>query len=106
MTASFRFLTCLLISALVCTTANAANEDLSDAIASDYEQNLNALFIHFHQNPELSNLEFETARRLAAEDQDNPTPHHSPLFKIEPGPSVRAGVEASVLATMALMPPQ
>jgi hippurate hydrolase len=28
--------------------------------------------------------------------------HHSPFFKVEPGPSIRSGVEASVLAAMAL----
>ena len=33
----------------------------------DYDQNLRELFLHFHRNPELSNLEFETAKRLAAE---------------------------------------
>jgi hypothetical protein len=30
--------------------------------------------------------------------------HHSPLFKISPEPSVRAGVEATVVALMELMP--
>lgn len=43
------------------------NSDLHDAIASDYEENLGDLFVHFHKNPELSNFEFETAKRLAAE---------------------------------------
>lgn len=28
--------------------------------------------------------------------------HHSPFFKVEPGPSVKSGVEASVIAAMAL----
>jgi len=28
--------------------------------------------------------------------------HHSPFFKVEPGPSIRSGVEASVIAAMAL----
>jgi hippurate hydrolase len=41
----------------------------------------------------------------APENLENPTPHHSPFFRIEPEPSIRAGVEASVLAAMALMPP-
>ncbi len=41
--------------------------DLRAAIASDYAENLEPLFVHFHENPELSNLEFETAKRLAAE---------------------------------------
>ncbi len=30
--------------------------------------------------------------------------HHSPLFKISPEPSVRAGVEATVVSLMELMP--
>lgn len=44
-----------------------AAENLRQAIASDYEANLKDLFLHFHANPELSNREFETARRLAKE---------------------------------------
>jgi hippurate hydrolase len=31
--------------------------------------------------------------------------HHSPLFKIDPQPSVTRGVQATVLALMDLMPP-
>jgi hippurate hydrolase len=30
--------------------------------------------------------------------------HHSPFFKIEPEPSIKAGVEASVISAMTLMP--
>ena len=30
--------------------------------------------------------------------------HHSPLFRIDPAPSVKAGVEATVVALMELMP--
>lgn len=30
--------------------------------------------------------------------------HHSPLFKIEPEPSIKSGVEAMVAGAMALMP--
>jgi len=44
-----------------------AAEDLRGAIAADYEENLASLFRHFHQHPELSNQEVETAKRLAAE---------------------------------------
>ncbi len=47
--------------------ANAADEALRAAIAADYEENLEALFEHFHQNPELSHREFETSKRLASE---------------------------------------
>ncbi len=44
-----------------------AQTDLQGAIAADYEANLEPLFLHFHQNPELSFREFETASRLANE---------------------------------------
>ena len=47
-------------------TAHAA-DSLRDSIATDYDSNLEELFLHFHQNPELSNFEFETAKRLAEE---------------------------------------
>ena len=32
--------------------------------------------------------------------------HHSPFFKIEPGPSIKSGVEATVISALELMPPQ
>jgi len=44
-----------------------ASDNLRDSIAADYDENLESLFVHFHQNPELSNLEFATAKRLAEE---------------------------------------
>jgi len=47
--------------------APASAESLREAIASDYESNLEDLFLHFHANPELSNREFKTAKRLAEE---------------------------------------
>jgi hippurate hydrolase len=56
----------LLALFLSITTAQAA-DDLRASVAADYDANLEALFIHFHQNPELSNFEFETAKRLATE---------------------------------------
>lgn len=34
-----------------------------------------------------------------------PPPHHSSVFKIEPEPAVKTGVEAMVVGAMALMPP-
>ena len=43
------------------------DSSLRDDIAKDYDQNLEALYKHFHANPELSFKEFETAKRLAAE---------------------------------------
>lgn len=44
-----------------------AQSDLRADIAADYEQNLAALFEHFHTHPELSHREFKTSKRLAAE---------------------------------------
>ncbi len=44
-----------------------AQSSLKADIDADYEANLEALFLHFHQNPELSHREFKTAKRLAEE---------------------------------------
>jgi len=44
-----------------------ADDDLRTSVEADYDSNLEALFVHFHQNPELSNFEFETAKRLGNE---------------------------------------
>ena len=50
------------------TSASAeASQPLRAAIAADYDNNLSALFRHFHQNPELSFKESKTAARLADE---------------------------------------
>jgi hippurate hydrolase len=60
-------------SALLClalTSPLTHGGDLAAAIATDYEQHLGELFIHFHQNPELSGMERRTAARLAAELRD------------------------------------
>ena len=56
-----------LLSACLLVATPLQADDLSDAIARDYDDNLESLFIHFHENPELSNLEFQTAARLAKE---------------------------------------
>lgn len=48
------------------STAQAA-EYLRESVARDYDENLAEMFLHFHRNPELSNLESETAKRLASE---------------------------------------
>ncbi len=56
-----------LVVLLVSSTAVTAQENLRDEIAKDYKANLHELFVHFHQNPELSSLEVKTAARLAAE---------------------------------------
>jgi len=44
-----------------------AEEGLRSAIAQDYKDNLGPLFLYFHEHPELSFLETETSKRLAAE---------------------------------------
>jgi hippurate hydrolase len=44
----------------------------------------------------------EDFERAAAGGPPVPS-HHSPLFKISPEPSVRAGVESTVVALMTLM---
>jgi amidohydrolase len=49
----------------VCTAGSA--DTLRDSIAKDYSENLAELYLHFHQNPELSFREFETSKRLANE---------------------------------------
>ncbi len=48
-------------------TPAVADEALRADVEADYEANLEALFLHFHANPELSGREFETAKRLAGE---------------------------------------
>jgi len=58
----------LLATAAVLFAGHAqANDDLKKAVAADYEENLEALFVWFHQNPELSFFEEKTAERLASE---------------------------------------
>ncbi|WP_321394733.1 amidohydrolase [Emcibacter sp.] len=52
--------------AMLASTA-FAGDDLSSAISSDYDKHLKDLFVHFHQNPELSLTESKTAARLAKE---------------------------------------
>ncbi len=48
------------------TVTTVCASELGEAIDADYGQ-LDALFRHFHANPELSMQEFETAERLATE---------------------------------------
>ncbi|MCB9396959.1 MAG: amidohydrolase [Acidobacteria bacterium] len=52
---------------LYLTLVVGAGDGLDQAVASDYAANLKPLFLHFHQNPELSFLENKTAKRLAEE---------------------------------------
>jgi len=57
----------LLCMALALWAGNGWASSLSEAIAADYQTNLESLFQHFHANPELSGVEFETAARMAVE---------------------------------------
>ena len=52
---------------LMLSFSGSAADGLGAAIEQDYRERLGALFVHFHQNPELSHREFETAARLAEE---------------------------------------
>lgn len=56
-----------LISALLFFVSPVSARDLADDIKQDYDDYLAMLFDHFHRNPELSLVEFETARRMAQE---------------------------------------
>ena len=57
----------LLAAAASITGVNAAHADeLAEAVAQDYGYVFN-LYKHFHENPELSFKESESARRMAAE---------------------------------------
>lgn len=56
-----------LCCALVLSCSNARSDDLADSVARDYDEHLGELWDHFHRNPELSLVEFETAKRMAAE---------------------------------------
>ncbi|WP_375201625.1 amidohydrolase [Hyphococcus sp.] len=53
--------------ALALSAPAAAQSDLKSDVAADYDANLESLFQWFHQNPELSHREFNTAKRLADE---------------------------------------
>ena len=56
----------LAIATLAISSSLSANP-LQDAIQKDYDNYLDPLFKHFHQNPELSTVETETAKRLSKE---------------------------------------
>ena len=53
--------------ALASAPANADSGEVSAAVKADYDGYLDDLFVHFHENPELSFLETNTAKRMAAE---------------------------------------
>lgn len=56
-----------LLAALPFYCAHAADAELVNAVAKDYQGHLGSLFDHFHRNPELSFMETKTAARLAQE---------------------------------------
>ncbi len=60
----------LLFTVLACQFAVGADESLKQAINEHYDSHLSDLFLWFHQNPELSFLEQQTAARLAQELRD------------------------------------
>jgi hippurate hydrolase len=57
----------LILAAGWCTGPAGAEPDLAAAIRADYTNSLGDLFLWFHQNPELSFKEFNTAARMASE---------------------------------------
>jgi amidohydrolase len=57
----------MLAGALIALAAPAGAQELREAVARDYRDNLGALFDHFHRNPELSGREVQTAARMARE---------------------------------------
>ncbi|MFA9275252.1 MAG: amidohydrolase [Candidatus Aquirickettsiella gammari] len=57
----------LAVAAAFSSSAFAADSDLKLAIAKNYNAQLKPLFEYFHQNPELSFMETNTAARLAKE---------------------------------------
>ncbi len=61
-----RFLTACAIAALMPLSA-VAQDDLGEAIQTDWDAHLEGLYEHFHANPELSFMEVETAARMAEE---------------------------------------
>lgn len=56
-----------LTSALLICVSTASASELADSVKQDYDAYLADLWDHFHQNPELSLVEFRTAERMAKE---------------------------------------
>jgi len=56
-----------LLGALLICIPPAMADELADSVKQDYDEYLGDLWDHFHRNPELSLVEFETAKRMAAE---------------------------------------
>ena len=62
-----RSLFLIIILYVVSSQAAAVNNDIKQWAATDYKNYLADLFLHFHQNPELSLQEFKTAQRMVEE---------------------------------------
>jgi len=52
---------------VLCVSPLIAGQELTEAVAKDYDESLAELFVWFHSHPELSFREYETAARLAEE---------------------------------------
>lgn len=63
-----KYISTLCVAALLLVTAQTVlAAGVADDVAADYDTHLGELWAHFHRNPELSLMEFETAARLAEE---------------------------------------
>ncbi|MEQ8435605.1 MAG: amidohydrolase [Oceanicaulis sp.] len=62
-----RFLTAAAAAAAIAAPAFAQEDGLSQSFEADWTGHLQGLYQHFHANPELSFVEFETAARMAQE---------------------------------------
>ena len=56
-----------LMSFVLASPLVVASGELTDRVEQLYEEQLGDLLLWFHQNPELSMMEFETSKRLASE---------------------------------------
>ncbi|MEM6828147.1 MAG: amidohydrolase [Pseudomonadota bacterium] len=56
-----------IVAASLAAPAFANMEEIAASVEADYDSYLGPLFVHFHQNPELSFLENKTAARMAQE---------------------------------------
>ncbi|MEM9531342.1 MAG: amidohydrolase [Pseudomonadota bacterium] len=91
-----------------------ASQALEAAVKNDYEQHLGPLFEHFHANPELSFMEFETAARMADEFRELGFTVHEEigvtgivaLLENGPGPTVmmRADMDGLPVKEMVSLP--
>ena len=57
----------LLLGGMLLPLLGYANADLDERVDTLYDEELEELFLWFHQNPELSHMEHKTAARLASE---------------------------------------